>query len=165
MISNPYKMSIAVANTLLALLLLTSCGGSGNGDTETPIVATEVINKITVPIAPDPAKNIATIAGVDINKNGVRDDVERAIAKTAVDATSLNRYTDSMSAAQLYQEFITSPDMNAAKARSILDKINCLNADEMRQVLDTEERQILYTKLVIKHNITWSISSGDGDCK
>ena len=40
----------------------------------------EVINGIIVPPAPDPVVNNATVAGVDINKNGVRDDVERTIA-------------------------------------------------------------------------------------
>lgn len=41
----------------------------------------EVINNITVPHEPDESVNDATIAGVDMNKNGVRDDVERVIAK------------------------------------------------------------------------------------
>lgn len=35
---------------------------------------------LRLPAAPDPARNSATLAGVDDNGNGVRDDVERAIA-------------------------------------------------------------------------------------
>jgi len=35
---------------------------------------------LTLPPAPDPARNAATLAGVDANTNGVRDDVEHAIA-------------------------------------------------------------------------------------
>ena len=33
----------------------------------------------TLPPEPDPAENNATLAGVDSNRNGIRDDVERAI--------------------------------------------------------------------------------------
>ncbi len=42
----------------------------------------EVINGITVPPAPDPKINNATLKGVDVNANGIRDDVERALATT-----------------------------------------------------------------------------------
>ena len=40
----------------------------------------EVINGISVPPEPDVTLNNATIAWVDVNNNGVRDDVERYIA-------------------------------------------------------------------------------------
>ncbi len=40
----------------------------------------EVINGITVPPEPAPSVNNATLAGVDSNNNGIRDDVERVIA-------------------------------------------------------------------------------------
>lgn len=40
----------------------------------------EVINGITVPPEPAQAINNATVVGVDVNKNGVRDDIERHIA-------------------------------------------------------------------------------------
>lgn len=61
-------------------LALSSCGGGGGGEQPAPIVQTEVINGFTVPVAPDPVKNAATIQGVDSNNNAVRDDVERAVA-------------------------------------------------------------------------------------
>ncbi len=38
-----------------------------------------VINGVTVPPEPDPELNNATLAGIDVNGNGVRDDVERDI--------------------------------------------------------------------------------------
>lgn len=38
------------------------------------------INGVSVAPPPDPVANDATIAGIDVNKNGVRDDVERKIA-------------------------------------------------------------------------------------
>jgi len=45
--------------------------------TEQSPIAYEVINGVTVPPEPDPELNNATLAGVDVNENGVRDDVER----------------------------------------------------------------------------------------
>ena len=57
--------------------ILTSCGGDDPAKME-------VINGISVPPEPDPVQNNATVAGVDVNSNGVRDDVERKIAEGAV---------------------------------------------------------------------------------
>ncbi|MBS0384660.1 MAG: hypothetical protein JSS00_04850 [Proteobacteria bacterium] len=45
------------------------------------IVAAETINGIAVPPEPPPDLNNATLAGFDVNGNGVRDDVERLIAR------------------------------------------------------------------------------------
>ena len=41
----------------------------------------EVINGYTLPPEPDPKINNSTLLGVDSNKNGIRDDVERWIIK------------------------------------------------------------------------------------
>jgi threonine dehydratase len=68
------------------LVLLTSCGGGGGaGSTATmpTAQAPEMINGIAVPPEPNPTINNATLAGVDSNNNGVRDDVERKIATNA----------------------------------------------------------------------------------
>ena len=61
--------------------LLSACGGGGPPPVPAVIspVAT-VINGIPVPPDPGPA-NDQTLAGIDSNGNGVRDDVERAIAQ------------------------------------------------------------------------------------
>ena len=113
---NPARSSrkiIANSIGLLSTLLLASCGGGGStdpsataqsvddgtktiqavsGSTAVPGAWTgrapkmEVINGITVPPEPAPAINNATLAGVDVNNNGVRDDVERALAKSSSDA-------------------------------------------------------------------------------
>lgn len=45
------------------------------------ITDSEVINGITVPPEPDPVLNDATLTGVDINGNWVRDDVERVLVE------------------------------------------------------------------------------------
>lgn len=41
----------------------------------------ETIKGIEVPPEPDPELNNATLAGIDVNGNGVRDDVEREVAR------------------------------------------------------------------------------------
>ena len=49
-------------------------GGSGGGS------KSEQINGIAVPPVPDSTANLATVSGVDSNSNGIRDDVDRALA-------------------------------------------------------------------------------------
>lgn len=97
---------------LLCTLLLASCGGGGGSSTTstgsvtgTPTVTTEVINGITVPVAPDPVKNAATLAGVDSNNNGVRDDVERSLASMTTSAD----YPSALKYAAAQQKLTISP--------------------------------------------------------
>ena len=124
---------IAISIGLLSTLLLTSCGGGGStdpnataqsvddgtktiqaasGSTAVPGTWTgrapkmEVINGITVPPEPVPAINNATLAGVDVNKNGVRDDVER---KLAVLATKKSDFDKSIAYINAYQKIFTLP--------------------------------------------------------
>ena len=109
----PPPVLLSVMVVLLAIL--TSCGGgtdstataeSADGTKEALAVSGssavppgwtgrapkyEVINGITVPPEPAPAMNNATIAGVDVNANGVRDDVERALAKKSIIAPDISR--------------------------------------------------------------------------
>ncbi len=49
---------------------------------KTPKPKKEIINGYTLPPEPDPKINNATLLGVDSNKNGIRDDVERWVVKT-----------------------------------------------------------------------------------
>ncbi|WP_296843340.1 hypothetical protein [Thiofilum sp.] len=53
--------------------------------TPTPTPTPETINGIVVPPEPDATVNNASIQGVDINTNGVRDDVERKLLKNLVE--------------------------------------------------------------------------------
>lgn len=62
-------------------ILLSACGG-GNGSSAN---TDTTINGIAVPPEPDATLNNATVAGVDSNNNGVRDDVERKIATSSQD--------------------------------------------------------------------------------
>ena len=108
---------IAIFIGILSVLMLASCGGGGSTDPNATAQSAdeatktiqgvsgsaavpgtwtgraskmEVINGITVPPEPAPAINNATLAGVDVNSNGVRDDVERKIARVAVNKTQFD---------------------------------------------------------------------------
>jgi len=73
----PLSFQLFIAT--LCVCLLSACGGGGDEQVPTP-VQMEKINGIEVPPEPDAVKNNATLAGVDVNKNGVRDDIDRKIA-------------------------------------------------------------------------------------
>lgn len=104
------------AQALVLVLLLSSCGGTSDpattGSTATTTGTTttggsgtvELINGIPVPPEPDPVANNATLAGIDANGNGVRDDVERVIANTSSTHTE---FSDSMKIAKIYQAMLT----------------------------------------------------------
>lgn len=69
---------------------LVGCGGSNNATPSDPTAATastsvepqfERINGILVPPEPSRSENSRTVEGVDLDKNGVRDDMDRWAAK------------------------------------------------------------------------------------
>jgi hypothetical protein len=68
-----------------------SCGENGDGTLSADISTSEIINGIAVPPEPDMTENNATLAGVDSNSNGVRDDVERLIAQTVKTQNSFDK--------------------------------------------------------------------------
>ena len=68
------------------LLVLGGCGNDKKSEKEpisqnniNPQTQATIIQGHTLPPEPDPAINNSTLLGVDVNKNGVRDDVERYI--------------------------------------------------------------------------------------
>ncbi len=63
------------------LLLVTACGGSGGSPVSNPkpTMGPETINGIVVPPDPGAAKD-ATLAGIDTDHNGIRDEIDRWIA-------------------------------------------------------------------------------------
>ena len=79
----------------------------------------ETINGIEVPPEPDPELNNATLAGIDVNSNGVRDDVERWIIVTFPD--SAKERSALIQSASSYQRLITNSD-------SVVDRIEFMNA-------------------------------------
>lgn len=79
----------------------------------------ETINGIEVPPEPDPELNNATLAGIDVNGNGVRDDLEREIAKKF--GKNTGKYTEALA---------------------------FIKAEEMTIVLQTKESVQIYGKAV-----------------
>ena len=86
-----------IKHTLLTLILLTT------------IHAQEVINGHTLPPEPDSVANNATLLGIDVNDNGVRDDVERWIYETYKDKHAI--YIDiAMQAVRGYKLILETPE-------------------------------------------------------
>lgn len=147
-------------------LLLVACGG-GNSDTPsaTSITSTsegkkealavpstwiprgyQVINGITVPPEPSPIVNNSTLAGVDLNKNGVRDDVERVIAMEF--GSVARKYAEAISFAKAEQTLLIAPSQNATVAYIKLVDCSKMSADELDKVtianLNTQARARAY---------------------
>ncbi len=99
---------------------LVACGG-GSGTGANSGTAT-TINGIAVPPAPDVAANNATLAGVDSNGNGVRDDVER---KVASDAVNQAQYDARVSVAKEYQTILTTSDSTSQNINRLQKNIAC----------------------------------------
>lgn len=152
---------------LMCLALLAGCGGGGDGsDAATAQDATkqiaaavpgswtgrvpgsEVINGVTVPPEPSPTLNNATLAGVDANKNGVRDDVERVIATSFGGNQSKWLYVMQFSKSE--QTLIV--EASEASRNLYIKSALCsgLKSQEVdfitRKLLNTELRQFSYRK-------------------
>lgn len=119
--------------------------------------ASEVINGITVPPEPAPSINNATLAGVDSNRNGVRDDVERKIARLSrspaegatilLGAAAYQRLvllpnSPEPTRMQLLQIFsdVTCSQWAVAQARGVYDKSLVYERDLLLATLNTPER-------------------------
>lgn len=152
----------------ISTVLLASCGG-GSGEEQTSDAKSadgrkealavppgwkgraptyEVINGITVPPEPAPSINNATLTGVDINKNGVRDDVER---KIALAASSQGAFQISMLYASRLQSILQSniPETSEEAQRIMLSpecaisgqSLLLINISYSRLIFNTNERQ------------------------
>ena len=75
-----------------------------------------VVNGHTLPPEPDPAVNNSTLLGVDVNNNGVRDDVERWIYKTYKDKHPIH-IDIAMQAGRAYSQLLKSPLKNVSQAK------------------------------------------------
>lgn len=103
--------------------MLAACGGGGGGAGSAPpapVANTSTINGIAVPPEPEATTNAATLAGIDANANGVRDDVERSIAHNTPLA-----FADGMKVAKLLQQQVAG---NAAPTSAEQTEAFCLAA-------------------------------------
>ena len=116
---------------------LTACSG---GDSSTG----ETINGIAVPSEPDTTVNQSTLAGVDSNGNGIRDDVDRMLAREfGLDPTA---YQEAVRYAKTQQMALLNPTqasvdahiallrcVNDQKKLSSLKKITLANEDTLKR--------------------------------
>ena len=131
------------AVAIAAACAQTACGGSSSDASQA-----ERINGLVVPPAPDPAENASTLGGVDIDRNGVRDDIDRQLATTfGGDAA---RYAIAARVNQTLQAALMSP--TPAKVESHVREVSCIRERTLlqessrvtRATLDTPERARVY---------------------
>jgi hypothetical protein len=133
---------------LVFVALLVSCGGGGGGGGGSGTATTEIVNGISVPLAPDAAQNDATPAGVDSNANNLRDDVERALAASA---PSQAVYDGSVAVNVALQGLVVNAAPDRAAALALAKSVHCaieaaLQAgttptDAFDELLNTAERR------------------------
>lgn len=118
---NSLHLMARVLSACVLTTLLVSCGGDGGSSGEKGLGSNTppaVINGVPVPADPGPAAS-STIVGVDANADGVRDEVERALAKSyGADRT---RYPVAMALARSLQTVLQQPpDILAPSAKSVI---------------------------------------------
>jgi len=90
------------------------------------VPAVEVINGIAVPPEPDTTLNQATLSGVDSNNNGIRDDIDRLIAREF--GVNPESHTEASNFARTEQTAITSP--SPATISQHLEIFRCIRDDQ-----------------------------------
>jgi hypothetical protein len=92
---------------LSLIFTLVACGSDGAA---TPVnnsnTAKDIFHGIAVPPEPDAMINNSTLLGIDVNNNGVRDDVERLIAIKY--GANSNEHAAAIMSAQSDQEYLTA---------------------------------------------------------
>ena len=94
-------------------------------------------NGFPIPPAPDPVVNAATLAGVDVNNNGVRDDVERTIAANTIGQTF---YDKNIVIATMYNDIATLKAATPLEITDSIRKIHCLVAANPGGMISTDIR-------------------------
>jgi hypothetical protein len=132
---------------VMAAGVMAACGGSGSPQGSAP---GESINGVLVPPAPDAVTNAATLAGVDTDANGIRDDIDRRIASEfGADLSAAALARDH--ARRLHAAVIT-PGNSAREA--YVGTIRCLQdetllqrlSDQTLATLDTPERRSAFAR-------------------
>ena len=145
-----FKKKLFIPVSCIAFALLNACGGGGGGgptggDGTTPPPTVETINNIAVP--PAPVNSTASVAGTDSNNNGVRDDVERALATRV--GTTPAAHTKAIATAKQIQTALTSePAIAATAVQSYVSQSACVTGAEQtgvnagdQEMLNNRQRQ------------------------
>ncbi len=109
-----------------------------------------VDSSLQVPV-PDPKKNVATIAGVDSDNDGIRDDIQRWIneefnsqpkVKMAMRQIAMGRQLDLLS--------VASKELSIVSSRKVLDNNHCIysimNPDVGHKLIKDLDSRLLNTK-------------------
>lgn len=158
---------LSLAIVVFCTGLLASCGGGGGGSGAT------TVNGIAVPAQPDATQNNATLAGVDSNSNGVRDDAEIMIASMSKKDT-YESY--SLQLAQLEQRFATESIASQADFNSLRNQEICLDGKRTREereimslqdiksaIVNNRARSAQYTANETKYSSGW-LGAGSATC-
>ena len=116
-------MGLNLVRATLALglaLLLAACGGGGSSSSSAP--QGERINGRTVPPMPDATANTASVAGVDVDGSGIRDDIDRMIASEFGADSTL--YAKAVVFAKTEQAALLNPDPAVVEAH--LASVGCV---------------------------------------
>lgn len=133
---------------MLCVCLLSACGGD---DQAPALVQMEKINGIEVPPQPDEKNNNSTLAGIDSNNNGVRDDVERGIAKEF--GTIPTAYDLAMKKVKGYQTWFTQPaPTTREEGLKFLAAVECVDVPAPKYhyydaIFNTKERKNIDDKV------------------
>lgn len=123
----------------MSLLILSACSGSGSAVTSTPGTGgAPAAVAAQLPPEPDRAANNATLAGIDSDGDGVRDDVQRLIFNTYSSAT---KRTLATALARETRKLYLHPPATKAEARKLADEKNTIrNCIYSREEIDLDER-------------------------
>lgn len=144
-------MDLNFVRATLALslaILLAACGGGGASTPSAP--QGETINGRTVPPLPDATANAASVAGVDADGSGVRDDIDRLIASEF--GTESTLYEKAVVFAKTEQAALLNPDPAVVEAH--LASLGCIGdraalarlSNMTKAVVNTPARGRAYVK-------------------
>ncbi len=147
--------------------MLASCGNKPN-TTPVPVATIEKINGIVVPPEPDPVKNNATLAGIDSNSNGVRDDLERIAAKSV---NSVKDFDKAILNIRAEQKILLAPTPKTrAEGLKIISEAYCYGGFGGSQSIDVLIQKLVNTperkeKLTQFNDVVGAYFSEEVSCK
>lgn len=129
----------------------------------------EVINGFKLPPEPDETLNNSTLLGIDINDNGVRDDIERKIVKEFVNPIKIELMLQD---AKIQQKILAASITDATEMEKLNSKVgNCamylkrqkvLTSENIESNLDFIENNIYNTKARVRKYLEYNEALSGG---